>query len=41
MNEKQQDGTPLLQVDHLAVTFYTSRGTFRVKRQQKWDTFRA
>ncbi len=32
MNEKRQDGVPLLQVDHLAVTFYTPRGSFRVVR---------
>ena len=32
MNEKRQNEVPLLQVDHLAVTFYTPRGTFRVVR---------
>jgi len=32
MSEKRQDEVPLLQVDNLAVTFYTPRGTFRVVR---------
>jgi len=33
MSEKQQDKAPLLQVDNLAVTFYTPRGTFRLVRE--------
>ncbi len=33
MSEKQQDKVPLLQVDNLAVTFYTPRGTFRLVRE--------
>ena len=32
MSEKRQDKVPLLEVDHLAVTFYTPRGAFRVVR---------
>ncbi|MFC2010392.1 dipeptide ABC transporter ATP-binding protein [Chloroflexota bacterium] len=32
MCEKGQDKVPLLEVDHLAVTFYTPRGVFRVVR---------
>ena len=32
MSEKQQNEAPLLEVDHLAVTFYTPRGTFRLVR---------
>ena len=32
MSEKRQNEVPLLEVDHLAVTFYTPRGTFRVVR---------
>ncbi len=32
VSEKLQDEVPLLQVDHLAVTFYTPRGTFRLVR---------
>jgi len=32
MSEKPQDNAPLLEVDHLAVTFYTPRGTFRLVR---------
>jgi len=32
MSEKRQNEAPLLQVDHLAVTFYTPRGTFYVVR---------
>ena len=32
MSEKRQDEVPLLEVDHLSVTFYTPRGTFRVVR---------
>ena len=32
MTEERQHEVPLLEVDHLAVTFYTPRGTFRVVR---------
>ena len=32
MDEKRQDEVPLLEVDHLSVTFYTPHGTFRVVR---------
>ncbi|HEY90494.1 MAG TPA: ABC transporter ATP-binding protein [Dehalococcoidia bacterium] len=32
MTETRQGKAPLLEVDHLAVTFYTPRGTFRVVR---------
>ncbi len=32
MTERRQHDVPLLAVDHLAVTFYTPRGTFRVVR---------
>ena len=32
MSEKPKGEAPLLEVDHLAVTFYTPRGTFRLVR---------
>jgi len=32
MSEKRKDEIPLLEVDHLAVTFYTPHGTFHVVR---------
>ena len=40
MSEKLQDGVPLLQVDHLAVTFYTPRGTFRLVRDVSLEVHR-
>jgi peptide/nickel transport system ATP-binding protein len=40
MTEKLQNETPLLQVDNLAVTFYTPRGTFRLVRDVSLEVHR-
>ena len=40
MSEKRQNEVPLLEVDHLAVTFYTPRGAFRVVRKRPRDETR-
>ena len=40
MSEKPQGHAPLLQVDGLAVTFYTSRGTFRLVRDVSFQVQR-
>ena len=37
MSEKPPDEVPLLQVDHLAVTFYTPRGSFRLVRDVSFE----
>ena len=40
MTEKLQSEAPLLQVDHLAVTFQTPRGTFRLVRDVSFEIHR-
>jgi peptide/nickel transport system ATP-binding protein len=40
MTEKLQSEAPLLQVDHLAVTFHTPRGTFRLVRDVSLEIHR-